>query len=522
MVYLIYIAAGVILLGFCIFIHELGHLLGGKMVGIKAKTFSIGMGKGIIKKKIGDTTYQLAPIPVGGYCQFYGEDPAEQRTGQKFEFLSAHPLKRIFTVIMGPLFNLLLGIIIFFVMNLVGYTKDVNRINIPDNMQYGKSVSAAFAAGLRSGDYIVKIGNREIQSYVDIQMNVLFSEGKKLDITVRRDGKLMQIPVTPKRLESGRYEIGVLPYGKKILVVDELIEGEAAQIAGLQEKDEIISLDGIVMNAGNEITNYIQSHANRPVLIKISRKGATIEKTVTPHLTDIVKFQSVNNAGGAGETIPFMKSKNLKRFLERGLIKINSEKITTYENLIRIVKKEENRRIEFQLEDEKYVGYARMEKAGFVGFGIMPSISPDQVQVRYGLSEALVRSVTEPYYFIVMNLKGLGMLLSGKMNVRENLSGPIRIVQLAGYVAYNKGIPDFIILMAQISIILMVMNLLPIPLVDGSQIVFFLIEIVRRKPMSQKVMERIQTAGLVFLILLGAFVIVNDISMLPLMQRFLK
>jgi regulator of sigma E protease len=133
-----------------------------------------------------------------------------------------------------------------------------------------------------------------------------------------------------------------------------------------------------------------------------------------------------------------------------------------------------------------------------------------------------VRSVTEPYYFIVMNLKGLGMLISGKMNVRENLSGPIRIVQLAGFVAYNKGIPDFIILMAQISIILMVMNLLPIPLVDGSQIVFFLVEIVRRKPMSQKVMERIQTAGLVFLILLGAFVIVNDISMLPLMQKFLR
>jgi regulator of sigma E protease len=522
MVYLIYIAAGVILLGFCIFIHELGHLLGGKMVGIKAKTFSIGMGKGIIKKKIGDTTYQIAPIPLGGFCQFYGEDPSEQRTGQAFEFLSAHPLKRIVTVIMGPLFNLLFGIILFFAMNLVGYTKDAPRIYVPENTQSGKSVSPAFSAGLRTGDHIVKIGEREIQSYSDIQMSVLFSEGKKLDISFKREGKLLSVPVAPRRLESGRYEIGVMPYGKKILVVDELIEGEVAQAAGVHEKDEILSLDGTVMKEGNDITSYIQSHANRPVLIKLLREGKVIEKTVIPHENEIIKFHSFDRLGVAGDTIPLMKSKNLKRFLDKGLLKINKEKIGTYDRLIGAVKEFGNKRIELQLDDERYVGYARMEKVGFIGFGIVPSIIPEQVQVRYGMGEAMVRSVTEPYYFIVMNLKGLGMLISGKMNVRENLSGPIRIVQLAGFVAYNKGIPDFIILMAQISIILMVMNLLPIPLVDGSQIVFFLVEIVRRKPMSQKVMERIQTAGLAFLILLGAFVIINDISMLPLMQKFLR
>ena len=106
MVLFTYIAAGIVLLGVCIFVHELGHLLGGMLVGIKAKTFSIGFGKGIIKKQIGDTTYQIAPIPLGGYCQFYGEDPSEERTGQGFEFLSAHPLRRIVTVAMGPLFNL--------------------------------------------------------------------------------------------------------------------------------------------------------------------------------------------------------------------------------------------------------------------------------------------------------------------------------------------------------------------------------------------------------------------------------
>ncbi|OHD69520.1 MAG: RIP metalloprotease RseP [Spirochaetes bacterium RBG_16_49_21] len=519
MVYFTYIAAGVILLGFCIFIHEFGHLLGGKMVGIKAKTFSIGMGKGIIKKKIGDTTYQLAPIPFGGYCQFYGEDPAEQRSGAAYEFLSAHPLRRIVTVMMGPLFNLLFGIVIFFVMNLVGYTKDTNRINIPENMRAGRFASASYAAGLRSGDRIVKINGHEIQSFSDIQENVFFSEGRRLDITARRDGRIAHVPVTPKRNQSGRYEIGVLPYGSKIYVV-ELVKGEAAEAAGLREKDEILSLGGVVVNTEYEFTDYIQRHADKPILFKIMRDGAIIEKTITPRLTDIIKFQTADRREGAGGTIPILKSKMLQGLLEKGLLRINGKRMPTYEELVRSVEENKNKQITFQFEDEKYTGYARLEKAGFIG--VMPSIMPDQIQVRYGFGGALVRSFTEPYSFIVMNLKGLGMLFSGKMNVRENLSGPIRIVKIAGDVAYYKGIPDFIILMAKISIILMVMNLLPIPVVDGSHIVFFLIEIVRGKPMSQKVMERIQTVGIVILVMLGAFVIINDISMLPLFQRFLK
>jgi regulator of sigma E protease len=519
MIYIIYIVAGVVLLGFCIFIHELGHLLGGKMVGIKARTFSIGMGKGIIKKKVGDTTYQIAPFPIGGYCQFYGEDPTEQRTGKPFEFLSAHPLKRIVTVFMGPLFNLFFGILIFLVMNLVGYTKDTNRIYIPESMRTGETASAAFQAGLRSGDTIVKIGGRDIQSFSDIMMNVVFSEGKPVDVTIKRNGEHMQMHVTPKRHASGRYEIGVAPYGSRMLVM-ELVTGEAAEAAGLRERDEILSLDGAVMNSEYEFTDYIQGHADKPIIFKISRKGKDFEKTITPHLTEIIKFQTINKQGKAGETIPFLRSKNLESFFNKGIVRINNEKIASYEQFNSTVKANVGREIVLQVENEKYSGRAFIRKAGFIG--IMTSVAPDQVNVRYGLGDALVKSVAEPYQFIVMNLKGLGMLIAGKMNVRENLSGPIRIVKIAGDVAYNRGIPDFIILMAQISIILMVMNLLPIPMVDGSHIVFFFIEILRRKPMSQKVMERIQTVGLVILVLLGAFVVINDISMLPLIQRFIR
>lgn len=520
MVYVIYIAAGIILLGLCIFVHELGHLLGGKMVGIKAKTFSIGMGKGIIKKKVGDTTYQIAPIPFGGFCQFYGEDPSEERTGQGFEFLSAHPWRRIVTVAMGPLFNLIFGIIIFFVMNLVGYTKDTNQVNVPEQLQTGKHVSAAYEAGIRSGDWIVQIGEKEIKSFADIQAIVMFSEGKTLDVKVKRNGSLLHFPVTPKKHEgTSRYEIGVGPHGSKIMVV-ELVEGGAAKEAGLQVMDEILSVDGNALKSEAEFTRYINSHAGRSVKLAIMRKGTMLEKVITPRLNDVIRFQPMDEKGNKGEAITIMKSKNLQKYLDKGLIVINDRKITSYNGLVGAISENRGKDISFRIDDEEYHGTAAIEKAGLIG--IFQTMAPDQVKVQYGVGMALAQAFIEPYEWIVLNLKGIGMLFTGKMNVRENLSGPIRIVQIAGQVAYYKGIPDFILLMAKISIILMVMNLLPIPVVDGSHLVFFLIEIIRRKPMSQKVMERIQTVGIVILTMIMGFAIFNDISMLPFIQNFFK
>lgn len=519
MQYVIYIAAGLILLSLCIFVHELGHLLGGKMVGIKAKTFSIGMGKGIFKKKIGDTTYQIAPFPLGGYCQFFGEDPSEERTGQGFEFLSAHPLRRIVTVAMGPLFNLFFGIIIFFVMNLVGYSKDTNQINIPEQLQTGKNVSPAYEAGIRSGDRIVKIGEDAILSFADIQAAVMFSDGKRLDVTLERNGAQVRLPVTPRRGGGGRYEIGVMPYGSSILVV-ELMEDGAAKAAGLREMDAIVSVDGVKMKSETEFSRYINARAGKPVKLAIMRKGALIEAVITPRLNDVIRFQAVDNNGNQGEALSITKSKNLQKYLDSGSIKINGKTMPDYDGLVAAVGANEGKKISFQIDNERYTGTARIEKAGMIG--IFQAMAPDQVLIRYGVADAFVHSLVEPYEFIVMNLKGIGMLFAGKMNVRENLSGPIRIVQIAGQVAYYKGIPDFILLMAKISIILMVMNLLPIPVVDGSHLIFFTIEWIRKKPLSQKIMERIQTVGIVILVMLMAFVIINDISMLPIMQNFFK
>ncbi len=197
------------LLGVCIFVHELGHLLGGKMVGIKAKVFSLGYGKGVLKKQIGDTTYQVTLIPLGGYCQFYGEEPSESgQKGEPWEFYSAPPLKRIVPVVMGPIFNLILGILIFFVMNMVGYERESNRVHLADEFvpagEQREEVPAR-KAGIRSGDRIIRVNDEKIVKFTDIQKSVFFTDGGPLSVIVERDGKEMEFSVTPEARGKGTF-----------------------------------------------------------------------------------------------------------------------------------------------------------------------------------------------------------------------------------------------------------------------------------------------------------------------------
>jgi regulator of sigma E protease len=155
----------------------------------------------------------------------------------------------------------------------------------------------------------------------------------------------------------------------------------------------------------------------------------------------------------------------------------------------------------------------KFESFGFVG--IETAISPENKFIQYTITDAFVKSMVDPFDFIALNFRGIGMMFSGELDVRQNLSGPIRIAKIAGDTAYYRGVSAFVVLMAKISIILMVMNLLPIPMVDGSYILIFLYEAVTRRAFNQKLLEKIQMIGFAILVLLSIFVIFNDLSFLP-------
>ena len=211
----------VVLLGVLIFAHELGHFLMAKRAGVGVLKFSLGFGPRIFGRKVGETEYLLSLIPLGGYVKLLGESPGEELTEEdhKRSFLTQTVWKKIAIVAAGPLFNLLLALTIFTLVNMIGLPVMTAEIGMthPD--------SAAMESGIKSGDRITVIGGKEVTKWDEISEIVSESKGMPLLITVQRDGAPREITVTPKAMKTRNlfgeevesYKIGISPSSHTVI-----------------------------------------------------------------------------------------------------------------------------------------------------------------------------------------------------------------------------------------------------------------------------------------------------------------
>jgi regulator of sigma E protease len=211
----------VILLGVLIFVHELGHFLMAKRAGVGVLKFSLGFGPRLIGKTIGETEYLLSLIPLGGYVKLLGESPDEELSAEeeKKSFLKQSVRKRIGIVAAGPIFNLLLAILIFTVVNMIGLPVLTAEIGgLQDD-------SPAMSAGIKAGDQITAIEGESVQKWDEISERVSESQGKPIRITLRRDSSSLSITVTPKLAKTTSvfgeategYKIGISPAGRTVI-----------------------------------------------------------------------------------------------------------------------------------------------------------------------------------------------------------------------------------------------------------------------------------------------------------------
>lgn len=208
----------VVLLGVLIFVHEIGHFLAAKYFGIGVLKFSLGFGRKLLGKKIGETEYVLSLIPLGGYVKLLGESGDEPLSeSERARSFSAQPVwVRAIVVFTGPFFNFLLAVIIFAGAYMVGVPTLTGEIGVV------AKDSAAEAAGIKAGDVILDIDGRHVNRWDQIAERVVQSEGRSVQVSVLRNGERKEFTLNPRRVkdynifgeEIETFKIGVGPAKK--------------------------------------------------------------------------------------------------------------------------------------------------------------------------------------------------------------------------------------------------------------------------------------------------------------------
>jgi regulator of sigma E protease len=440
------ILAFLFVLGVLIFVHELGHFVMARRVGVRVLKFSLGFGPKLVGFKRGDTEYVISAVPLGGFVKMAGENPDDPRSGRDDEFLSKSKWERFQILIMGPLMNLILAVVV---------TAGVlmNGAEIPA-FQYKPPVvggvtpdSPAAKAGLQRGDRILTVAGRTVDTWEQFYINIGTRANRETEIAVLRDGKqftVRAIPTPQTKFEVG--DIGVSPDTHP--AVGALLSGGPAEKAGLKAGDVILRIDGSAITMREQLVAAVSKKPNTPVTMAVMRDGAPLDVTVVPE----------PNAGRC----PSLPS-----------------------------------------------------GAGCIGI----SIGEEVTRIKPGPIDAVVMSVKRNYESAGLIFMTIGQLITRETSTRQ-LMGPLAIAQLSGESAQQGWVPLFA-LMASISLNLGLLNLLPIPVLDGGHIFIMALEGLARRDFSLRVKEKMFLAGFAVLLMLMVTVIYNDLTRIPIIERLM-
>ncbi len=431
--------AFVFLLGVLIFVHELGHYMMAKRIGIRVLTFSLGFGPKIVGFRRGDTEYCISAIPLGGYVKMAGETPDEPLTGRADEFMSRTKWERFQVLIMGPVMNIALAVVVTAVALMFGAEVLAYEDQVPVVGAVATG-SPAQQAGIRPGDQITAVGGQAVATWSDVFVRVGARPNRELPITVTRDGKPLHL--WAKTTSEGKYDvgqIGVMPKTHpRILAVSP--DGPADK-AGVKPGDVVLTIDGETIAFPSQIVQAVAKRPNTPITFTVLRNGQTIDLHPTP-------------AGAMG-----------------------------------------NARIGIG----PFAEQTKIIKPGFLG--------------------AIQMSFVKNYEFAGLIYQTVGGLLTRETSPRQ-LMGPVAIAQLSGQAA-EMGWIQYFLLMASISLNLGLLNLLPIPVLDGGHIFIMGMEGVARRDFSTKVKEKMLLGGFVILMMLMVTVIYNDLTRIQWIERLM-
>ena len=456
MTFLLTLLAAIFVLGPLIALHEWGHYIVARLCGVRVLTYSIGFGPklfGWTSKKSG-IDYRISALPLGGYVKMLDEREGEvAKDEQHLAFNRQHPLKKIAIVAAGPIMNFVIAIALFWVLFMTPSEQLATKIGqvLPD--------TPAAIAQLPAGDKIVAIDGHDVQTWEGINYRLAGRMGETANISVT--------------LQSEANNNATKTYQAP---VKEFMQGAA------QGKDALSSFGMIPW-----------------------------QPNIAPIVGDVTPDGAASRQGlKAGDRITAINDEAINDWISATrIIRDNPETLLTFSIL------RDDKPIELQIMPQGKKDNLGNDY-GQIGAMVAQSeiVIPDayKTTVVYGPGESLIKSFEKTEQLAIMTVSSMGKMLSGMIGL-DNLSGPITIAKVAKQ-SFDISWQMVLSTAALISLSLAVLNLLPIPVLDGGHIVYYLIELIRGKPLS----EGVQMVGLnIGLLLLAGFMVLaigNDISRL--------
>ena len=457
MTFLLTLLAAIFVLGPLVALHEWGHFIVARLCGVKVLTYSIGFGPklfGWTSKKSG-IDYRISALPLGGYVKMLDEREGEVAPEElHLAFNRQHPLKKIAVVAAGPIMNFIIAIVLFWVLFMTPSEQ------LSTNIGQVLADSPAAMAQLPAGDKIIAIDGHKVQTWEAINYRLAGRMGETDNVSVTLQSsdassnnlKTYQAPVT--QFMQGDAQ------GKDALTSFGMLPGqpEIAPIVGA------LSADGAAQRQGLQVGDRITAINDTPI-------------------TDWISATRI--------------------------IRDNPERLLNFN----ILRNDNVLQLQIMPQGKKdTLGNAY----GQIGAMVAQSeiVIPDayKTTVVYGAGEALVKSFEKTEQLAIMTVSSMGKMLSGVIGL-ENLSGPITIAKVAKQ-SFDISWQMVLSTAALISLSLAVLNLLPIPVLDGGHIVYYVIELIRGKPLSEGVQMVGLNIGLLLLVGFMVLAIGNDISRL--------
>ena len=447
------VIAFIVALGVLVTVHEFGHFWVARRLGVKVLTFSVGFGRALWSRRSreGETEYVIAMIPLGGYVRMLDESEGAVAEHERHRAFNRKPLStRVAVVVAGPAFNFLFAVLAYWCMYMVGVE------GLRPTVAGTASGSVAERAGFRPGDQLTAVQGREVASWQSAVQAIIVAslDERRIDVDV----------VDADDRRQGRsIDLGAI-------VVDDLTRGRFFDRIGLSpvrpvfpavigrlepsrpaERDGLQSGDRVLEAAGRKVESWSDW-----VRIVRERPGET--------------FAVLVDRGGARETIRLTPDAE-------------------------------------QASDGT--------RFGRIGAGVG---APDGAADRYFVTErhdplsALAKGVAKTGEITVLTLRMLWKMVLLEVSL-ENLSGPVGIAEYAG-VSARSGLARFLEFLGIVSVSLGILNLLPIPLLDGGHLLYYAVEFFRGRPVSEASRLAGQRLGIALLVGLMGLALYNDLARL--------